>query len=43
MSDKWKAYDTLDNDGKYLHESVNHSVNFVYPDNPSVHTQNIEN
>jgi len=43
LSDKWKSYNTIGNDGKYLHESVNHSVNFVSPDNPIVHTQNIEN
>jgi len=43
ISDKWKAYDTIGEDGKYLHDSVNHSLSFVSPDDPKVHTQNIEN
>ena len=41
MSDKWKSYDCLERYG-YKHYSVNHSENFVDPNNPEVHTQNIE-
>lgn len=40
-SDGWRAYNTLGQEG-FLHESVNHSENFVDPENPKVHTQNIE-
>jgi hypothetical protein len=29
--------------GVYTHETVIHDVNFVNPDNPGIHTQNIEN
>ena len=41
MSDKWKSYQNLDQNG-FLHESVNHSENFVDPANSNVHTQTIE-
>jgi hypothetical protein len=27
----------------YTHETVIHDTNFVNPDNPDIHTQNIEN
>jgi hypothetical protein len=29
--------------GVYTHETVIHDANFVNPDNPDIHTQNIEN
>ena len=41
MSDKWKAYDYLQDKG-YQHLTVNHSLNVVDSDT-GVHTQNIEN
>ena len=41
MSDKWKAYDCLRDEG-YTHLTVNHSLNFVDPDT-GAHTQRIEN
>lgn len=40
-SDSWGAYNSLANIG-YTHFKINHSENFVDPQNPSVHTQNIE-
>ena len=41
MSDMWKAYDCLRDEG-YNHLTVKHSLNFVDPDTGS-HTQCIEN
>jgi transposase-like protein len=41
MSDKWKSYDCLSSEG-FVHYSVNHSENFVDPENRNTHTQNIE-
>lgn len=41
MSDSWKAYLTLSKEG-YHHEMVNHSHNFLSPDDPRVNTQRIE-
>ena len=41
MSDKWKAYDCLQDEG-YQHLPVKHSLNFVDPDT-GAHTQGIEN
>ena len=41
MSDEWKAYDCLQNEG-YNRGTVCHKRNFVSPDDPQVHTQNIE-
>ena len=40
-SDMWKAYSSLTNEG-YAHYGINHSLNFVNPDEPHIHTQNIE-
>ena len=41
ISDKWRAYTKLKEQG-YVHKVVNHSENFVDPDDPTIHTQNIE-
>ncbi len=41
VSDDWGAYDNLKNIG-FRHEVVNHSRNFINPNNPNVHTQTIE-
>ena len=41
MSDMWKAYDCLKDEG-YTHLTVNHSLNFVDLDT-GAHTQRIEN
>lgn len=41
MSDKWKAYNCLKDNG-YQHFTINHSENFVDPNNPLIHTQGIE-
>jgi len=35
MSDMWKAYDCLKDEGYHGHLTVNHSLNFVDPDTPS--------
>lgn len=40
-SDQWKAYDILDSHPCYQHRTVNHSLNYVDP-NDGVHTQAIE-
>ena len=43
ITDKWRAYNAaLQNLDVYEHESVNHSLYFVDPNNSEVHTQNIE-
>ena len=41
VSDCWTAYNTLCEEG-YKHWRINHSLNFVDPDDREVHTQNIE-
>ena len=41
VSDSWRAYHTLKDHG-YTHYVVNHSEHFVDPENPDIHTQNIE-
>lgn len=42
ISDQWAAYRSLYQSNIYTHEEINHSVNFVDPNNPEVHTQNVE-
>ena len=41
ISDCWRSYDCLSEED-FKHLTVNHSLNFVNPDN-GAHTQNIEN
>uniref|UniRef100_A0A158P4I5 ISXO2-like transposase domain-containing protein n=1 Tax=Tetranychus urticae TaxID=32264 RepID=A0A158P4I5_TETUR len=41
-SDGWRSYNNLNQHNYYLHDSVNHSENFLNPSNKSVHTQTIE-
>lgn len=41
ISDKWRSYMHLDQHG-FLHDSVNHSENFVDPINNLIYTQTIE-
>ena len=45
ISDGWAAYAHIDeiNDGIYIHDVIVHQRNSVDPDDPIVHTQNIEN
>ena len=44
ISDGWAAYRNISNinNGQYVHEIVNHRVNFVDPIEPTIHTQTIE-
>lgn len=42
ISDGWGAYVNLQHNG-FIHSIVNHSENFVSPEDPTTHTQNIEN
>eukprot|EP00834_Sanchytrium_tribonematis_P008880 NODE_1248_length_1611_cov_0.429233.p1 type:complete len:288 gc:universal NODE_1248_length_1611_cov_0.429233:1398-535(-) len=41
FSDSYKSYDWIDYDDKYVHFKVNHAENYVDPENPNIHTQNI--
>ena len=42
-SDLWRAYNSIPSLPQgYTHATVNHSENFLNPDNPDVHTQNIQ-
>jgi IS1 family transposase len=41
VSDGWASYDNLNAAG-FNHKSVNHSINFVSPNDKEVHTQTIE-
>ena len=41
ISDCWKAYSRLQDEG-WQHYQVNHSIQFVDPSNPMVHTNSIE-
>ena len=45
MSDGWPAYANIPQigGGIYMHDVIMHERRFVDPDNPDVHTQNIEN
>ena len=40
-SDSWRAYHKLCDEG-YTHYMINHKEQFVDPNNPNIHTQNIE-
>ena len=42
LSDEWRAYAKLKSLG-YNHMTIKHKDNFVDPNDPEVHTQNIEN
>lgn len=42
MTDEWKGYNNITKK-KYTHLKINHSKHFVDPENPLIHTQNIEN
>lgn len=43
VTDQWKAYKkALDELNIYQHATINHSLNFVDPDDSEIHTQNIE-
>ncbi|XP_027218228.1 uncharacterized protein [Penaeus vannamei] len=41
VSDGWSAYRTISKHG-YEHQVINHTEHFVNPENPEIHTQNIE-
>ena len=43
MTDCWASYARLDSNEFFTHLSVNHSVNFVNPEDSSINTQTIEN
>lgn len=43
ISDMWAAYQALYSEVDYSHDEINHSLNFISPEDPSVHTQTIEN
>ncbi|KAG0441479.1 hypothetical protein DMUE_1026 [Dictyocoela muelleri] len=43
ISDKWRSYAALRDNPNYSHLTVNHSYNFVSPDDSTINTQNIEN
>jgi len=45
ISDGWASYANISNiaHGIYMHSVVNHSLNFVDPQDANIHTQNIEN
>ncbi|KAG0424313.1 hypothetical protein DMUE_6098, partial [Dictyocoela muelleri] len=43
ITDEWRAYaSALNNTTDFQHRTINHSYNFVDPDDVSIHTQNIE-
>ena len=42
MTDGWRAYRRLSENGDLEHHTINHSLNFVDPNYPSIHTQTVE-
>ncbi|KAG0439992.1 hypothetical protein DMUE_2062, partial [Dictyocoela muelleri] len=43
VTDQWRTYSSaIRTDPEYEHKYVNHSCNFVEPDDPSIHTQTID-
>ena len=45
ISDNWAAYNQIEglSQGAYLHGTVNHTYNFVDPNDPTLHTNRVEN
>ena len=41
ITDCWRGYANLSHYG-WVHEQANHSINFVNPEDPDIHTQTIE-
>ena len=41
-SDSWSSYSKISEIGEFQHKTVNHSYNFVDPNEPRTHTQRIE-
>lgn len=42
ITDAWRGYNFLKNEN-YQHKIVNHSINFINPEDQNIHTQNVEN
>ena len=42
ITDKWSSYQQLETHSDYSFSSVNHTYNFVTPEDPTVHTNNVE-
>ena len=43
VTDEWRAYGAaLRNHSEFEHATVNHSYNFVNPNDPTIHTQSVE-
>ena len=42
ITDVWSAYRRLSEGGELQHRVVNHSLNFVSPEDPTVYTQTVE-
>ncbi|KAG0436998.1 hypothetical protein DMUE_3932, partial [Dictyocoela muelleri] len=42
VTDCWRAYNRLREYSDFEHLTVNHSLNFLNPDDSSIHTQTIE-
>jgi hypothetical protein len=43
IGESWSLNRFFVENPKFYHLTVNHSLNFVSPDSPLIHTQNIEN